>query len=369
MEPAMTSPVASRCTTNNRTQHRRLVRLATAVPLVATLLLAAQVSQAAPEAAAAADDRRALVIGNGAYEIFDALKNPTNDSASMCASLTRLGFKTSCHADVRDRASFLAHVKAFGGQLKPDTQTLFFYAGHAVQVAGENFLVPTAAGAGISEVKDPLSQFVAMNDVFAALGPSVGRFQMVVLDACRNNPFSQRSQTVVADAGRADTGKADPKHQSSRNVLMRTLNATRADYGLVAIKDAPAGTIVLYATAAEDAAFDGSDGHGPLTKHLLTHIGTPEITVETMIKRVTAGVQSDTLKGFGKRQTPFVYSSFTGSFCFAGCPKVVDAAELKRLADEKIDLNRRLNEQTRRADDAARNGATRRPDVFITPTY
>jgi uncharacterized caspase-like protein len=365
MEPAMTLPVGPSCHVVTRRRRRRLqVLLAVALPLVVTLLLAPQLGHAATDTTAAADDRRALVIGNGAYEIFDALKNPTNDSASMCASLTQLGFKTSCHADVRDRASFLAHVKAFGAQLKPDTQTLFFYAGHAVQVAGENFLVPTAAGAGINEVKDPLSQFVAMNDVFSALGPSLGRFQMVVLDACRNNPFSQRQPAVVADAG-----KADPKRQSSRNVLMRTLNATRADYGLVAIKDAPAGTIVLYATAAEDAAFDGSDGHGPLTKHLLTHMGTPEITVETMIKRVTAGVQNDTFKGFGKRQTPFVYSSFTGSFCFAGCPRVVEPAELKRLADEKADLNRRLTEQTRRADEAARNGATRKPEVFITPTY
>jgi uncharacterized caspase-like protein len=364
MELAVRSPVASPCATDSRGLRRRLARLATALPLVATLLLAAQLGHAGTEAAAAPDDRRALVIGNGAYEIFDALKNPTNDSASMCASLTQLGFKASCHADVRDRASFLAHVKAFAAQLTPDTQTLFFYAGHAVQVAGENYLVPTAAGAGISEVKDPLSQFVAMNDVFAALGPSPGRFQMVVLDACRNNPFSQRPQAVVADAG-----KAEPKRQSSRNVLMRTLNANRADYGLVAIKDAPAGTIVLYATAAEDAAFDGSDGHGPLTKHLLSHIGTPEITVETMIKRVTAGVQNDTLKGFGKRQTPFVYSSFTGSFCFAGCPRLVDPAELKRLADDKAELNKRLKEQTRRADDATRNGATRKPEVFITPTY
>jgi hypothetical protein len=295
------------------------------------------------------EDRRALVIGNSAYEVFDALDNTTNDASAMCAALGRLGFRTACHLDVRDRASFLARIKEFAATLKPDTQTLFFYAGHAVQVAGENFLVPT--GARVSAPKDIATQFVGMNDVFETLGPSMGRFQMVVLDACRNNPFAAHPANTVA---LADALAADPSRQHSRSALVSMLDASKAQYGRVAIKDAPAGTIVLYATAAEDAAFDGNDGNGSLTKHLLTHIGTPEITVEDMMKRVTIGVQNDTLKGVGKRQTPFVYSSFTGSFCFAGCPKVVDPAEIKRLADANADLDRRLKEQTRRADDATR---------------
>jgi uncharacterized caspase-like protein len=78
--------------------------------------------------------------------------------------------------------------------------------------------------------------------------------------------------------------------------------------------------MVLYATASKEAAFDGEGRNGPLTKHLLQHIGTRGLTVEELIKRVTAGVETETLRDFRKRQTPFIYGSFSGRFCFAGCP-------------------------------------------------
>ncbi len=300
--------------------------------------------------------REALVIGNSAYENFDALANPVNDANAMCDKLTKVGFKTHCHSDVKDRAALMRLVKDFAASLSPDSQTMFFYAGHAVQVRGENYLVPT--GANVHTPQDIDGQFVAMSDVLSALGTGVGRFQMVVLDACRNNPFAPR----VTKPGEA-------KRSASRAAMLSALTQSKAQYGLSAIKDAPAGTIVLYATAAEDAAFDGLDGHGPLTKHLLAHLDTPGLSVEETIKRVTAGVQNDTLKGFGKRQTPFVYSSFTGSFCFAGCAKLIDQAELDRVEREKAALNRKLDEQTRKAEDAERGAPSKKNQVIITPTF
>jgi len=115
---------------------------------------------------------------------------------------------------------------------------------------------------------------------------------------------------------------------------------------------------------------------------LLAHIETAGINVEEMIKRVTVGVQTETLKGFGKRQTPFVYSSFTGSFCFAGCAEQVDAAELKRMEGEKAGLLNRLAEETKRAntdaaelkrlaDERAKRAAdeAKRAKVFVTPSF
>ena len=252
-------------------------------------------------APAAAEDKRALVIGNASYEAFDPLANPTNDASDMCASLQRVGFKTTCHANLRDRTEFLARVQEFAAQLKPNSQALLFYAGHAVQIRGENYLVPTASR--VTTPKEVDTQFVGMNDIFAQLAKHPSRFQMVVLDACRNNPFVD--PPVVA-------GVARPTDSRSRAALLGALDASNASYGLGAIKDAPAGTIVLYATASDDAAFDGRGRNGPLTKHLLAHLETSGITVEEMIKRVTVGVQNETLKGFGKRQTPFVADS-TGS--------------------------------------------------------
>jgi hypothetical protein len=78
--------------------------------------------------------------------------------------------------------------------------------------------------------------------------------------------------------------------------------------------------MVLYATASKDAAFDGEGRNGPLTKHVLEHIGTKGLPVEEFIKRVTMGVETETARDYRKRQTPFIYGSFSGKFCFAGCP-------------------------------------------------
>jgi uncharacterized caspase-like protein len=326
------------------------------------LLLAPKLAMAGPSATASASapavapPRLALVIGNANYEAFDPLGNPGNDASAMCDKLKQVGFQTFCFANLRTRAEFLSQVRAFGEQLRlvDKAQTLFFYAGHAVQVGGENYLVPTAAT--VRGPKDIAQQFVGMNDVFTALGPSADRFQLIVLYACRNNPFQPR---VGADAA---TRVAPLAHQRSRAALVGALSASQAHYGLGAIKDAPAGTIVLYATAAEDAAFDGVNGHGPLTKHLLAHIDTPGISVEEMIKRVTTGVQNETLQDYRKRQTPFVYSSFTGTFCFAGCARLVDQTELDKAEREKAQLHQQLDDQKRQARE-------KKPPVFVTPTF
>jgi uncharacterized caspase-like protein len=90
--------------------------------------------------------------------------------------------------------------------------------------------------------------------------------------------------------------------------------------GLAPIKDAPPETIVLYATASRDTAFDGEGRNGPLTKHVLRHIRTRGQPLQTFISRVMAGVRNETSSEYGKRQTPFQYGSFGGEFCFAGCP-------------------------------------------------
>lgn len=318
-----------------------------------------QATPAAPAVAPVAE-RLALVIGNSAYEAFDPLVNPGNDAAAMCDKLKLVGFQATCLSNLRTRAEFLSQVSAFGERLRQTAhpQTVVFYAGHAVQVGGENYLVPTAAS--VQSPKDIAGQFVGMNEVFTALGPSPDRFQMVVLDACRNNPFQPR---VAAPGAMQAPLQAS---QRSRAALVGALGASQAHYGLSAIKDAPTGTIVLYATAAEDAAFDGVDGHGPLTRHLLAHIATPGIAVEEMIKRVTTGVQNATLQDYRKRQTPFVYSSFTGTFCFAGCARLVDQSELDRAEREKAQLNQQLQQQV---DEQKRLAKDRKPPVFVTPTF
>lgn len=253
----------------------------------------------------------ALVIGNAAYENAPALVNPVNDAADMCAALKKVGFRTLCHTNVRSRAEFDARVKDYIDQLDAASVGLFYYSGHGVQAGNANYLIPTQAQPP-SANEDPTRLLYAVDDLFDRLGQKATRFQLVVLDACRADLFGQAPRPSARGPGNA---------VASRSTLIRALDTVaRAGNGLQPIKDAPPGTLVLYATASRDTAFDGEGRNGPLTKHILEHIGTQGITIEEFIKRVTLGVEQETLKDYRKRQTPFIYGSFSGKFCFAGCP-------------------------------------------------
>jgi uncharacterized caspase-like protein len=247
----------------------------------------------------------ALVIGNAAYENVVALRNPGNDATDMCAALARLGFKTQCLTNVRDRTEFDARVKAYVDQLDAGAVGVFYYSGHGVQAGGANFLIPTHVQLA-SAAEDPRRVLYNVDDLFEQLKRRRPRFQLVVLDACRADLFAQPG--------------GSPR-TATRSTLVRALEQVPGSgNGLQPIKDAPPATIVLYATASKDVAFDGDGRNGPLTRHVLEHIGTRGIFVEEFIKRVTADVETETLRKFRKRQTPFIYGSFSGKFCFAGCP-------------------------------------------------
>ena len=106
----------------------------------------------------------------------------------------------------------------------------------------------------------------------------------------------------------------------ARSLLVRSLEGVpKVGNGLAPIKDAPPGTMVLYATASREAAYDGKGRNGPLTKHVLANIETRDLAVRDFIGRVTEGVEAETRHDYGKAMTPFVYGSFSERFCFAGC--------------------------------------------------
>jgi uncharacterized caspase-like protein len=298
--------------------------------------------------AKAAESKVALVVGNAQYAGAERLVNPLHDAADMCAALQRLGYQTLCHTDVRDRQQFLDLLQAFAARLTPGSKGLFYYAGHAVQIRGENYLVPTQVR--VQKPADVETTLVGVHVVLEHLKRASSDFNMVILDACRTNPFLE-----VGAPARAAGGL-----RGMRVVLAKA--AQDVAYGLGAIRDAPVGAIVLYATAAEEAAFDGDGRNGPLTKHILAHIETPGIAVEELIKRVTLGVQNETLKTIGRRQTPFVYSSFSGEFCFAGCAAKIDPNEVERLRKERSDLARRLQDS-----DAAKAQKNKEQTIFVPP--
>ncbi len=269
------------------------------------LLLAACASpQGGGEPGAAA--RVALVIGNSAYRHAPPLANPRNDANDMCEALRRLRFEVLCRLDVPDRAALDAHVRDYVERLGPRSVGVVFYAGHGVQVAGANYLVPVAAESA-ARGQAPTAVLYGLHELFDRLRRQTPAFQLVVLDACRSELFG--AAPVAAGSASAETP------------LARALQALPGHAsGLAPVQAAPAGTMVLYATAAGDAAFDGQGRNGPLTRHVLRHIGARGQSVEEFLKRVTADVEADTSRGYARRQTPFIYGSFSGRFCFAGCP-------------------------------------------------
>jgi uncharacterized caspase-like protein len=246
--------------------------------------------------------RVALVIGNSAYENVPALINPANDAADMCAKLKKLGFSTQCYTNLRDRTEFDTRVREYVDQLGAGAAGVFYYSGHGVQAGNANFLIPTQAQ--IRSGDDPLGALYGVDDLFERLREKPVFFQLVILDACRTELFASGRGTDLA----------------ARSALLRSLDTVaHASNGLAPIRDAPPASIVLYATASKGAAFDGEGRNGPLTKHILMHIGTRGIPVEEFIKQVISGVETETLRNYQKRQTPFNYGSFGGKFCFGGC--------------------------------------------------
>ncbi|MEZ5923069.1 MAG: caspase family protein [Hyphomicrobiaceae bacterium] len=226
--------------------------------------------------AEAAERRLALVIGNSSYS-FGALDNPKNDAALMAKTLKAVGFEVTSLIDA-DQKTMKKAMLEFGRSLRDsDSVGLFYYAGHGVQVDGENYLVPV--GANIRDEADVAVESVAASELLRTMQRSASRINIAIFDACRNNPFASS-----------------------------TRSGTR---GLARI-DAPAGTIIAYATAPGDVALDGQGGNSPYAKALAKNMSADGLTVEEVFKRARREVLTST----GNKQTPWESSSLTGDFYF-----------------------------------------------------
>lgn len=234
----------------------------------------------APTALRGPEQRVALVIGNSNYRNAPQLANPDNDAQSMAQFLNSAGFEVISATDLgqndmlRVVQDFSAKVYARG----PNTVAMVYYAGHGVQLAGENYLVPVDAK--VSNQTDLVNDSVRLVDVMSTLETIPSRMRIVILDACRNNPFPN-----VNDAGRG-----------------------------LAIVDAPNGSIVGYSTAPGAEALDGNGGHSPYTQAFLNVAREPNVPIEQLFKRVRLQVNQTT----GGAQIPWESSSLTSDFTFFG---------------------------------------------------
>ena len=240
-------------------------------------------------AAALAEVRIALVIGNGAYTAVNGLPNPPNDAKLMADTLQKLGFNVTLIAN-GDLAGMSAAVATFGQSLRlagPEATGLFYYAGHGVQSFGVNYLLPVDAR--LTNAADLGLVAIDAQSVLRQMASAHNRTNIVILDACRNNPFR-----AVRDLG--DNGLAE--------------------------MSAPTGTFLGYATAPGSVALDGTGGNSPFTKALADKIRTPGLPIEQAFKAVRVAVL-DLTQG---KQTPWDTSSLTNDFSFVAAGSGDEAA-------------------------------------------
>lgn len=236
-------------------------------------------------------ERLALVIGNATYT-NGPLVNPVNDASDIAKLLEDSGFKVIQRHNASLREMHLA-VREFGDALARGSTGLFYFAGHGMQVRGHNYLLPVDADiAREDEVSfNALDLAAVLEKMDSARNPT----NLVILDACRNNPFANKFKLAVS--------------------------------GLAQI-DAPPGSIIAFSTAPGSVAADGAGRNGLYTKHLLEHLRQPGIKIEDGFKAVRAAVRRDS-KGL---QTPWESTSLEGEFYFraplpAGAPKPVAASK------------------------------------------
>jgi Caspase domain len=236
----------------------------------------------------ASEPRRALVIGNAAYPEYP-LRNPLHDATDLADTLRRFHFVVTLITDA-DKPTMERAVEDFTQGVAPQTAGLFFFAGHGVQIEGLNYLIPV--GATFETTSDVKYRAVLADWISARMDESGMAVKILILDACRNNPFG-------------------------RGWRSRALN------GGLAQMQAPEGTLISYSTSPGKTAADGAGRNSPFTASLLREIPQPQRPIELMFKAVRGRVYEET----GMQQTPWEASSLRGNFSFApDAPPVVSTA-------------------------------------------
>jgi TPR repeat protein len=261
------------------------------IGIVSRWLFAAALLCAGMSSAAHAEKRVALVIGNSAYRAVPALPNPAADARLMSDTLLSLGFFVvggKAQLDL-DKAGFDDALLRFKTELAGADVALFYYAGHGVETHGLNYLAPVDAHP--LEEADIFTQMIGMSGILDQLEKSATRINLILLDACRDNPFSGKG---VRSNGRG-----------------------------LAQMPAPVGTLISFATQPRSVSLDGVDGHSPYTRALVDAMQRPGSGLFKTFNEVGLAV-AKTTQG---QQIPWVSSSpISGNFYFAGKPAAAAAS-------------------------------------------
>ncbi len=240
---------------------------------------AISLAKTSPDGSIAGGKRLALVIGNAGYSTIPELANPEADANLISQTLEAVGFTVTKLIDA-SQAEMKRGLLEFGRALRQDgvEAGLFYYAGHGVQVRGENYLVPV--NAVIADEDEVDIEAVNVHDFLQVMNSSKSRINIVILDACRNNPYARGFRSITR--------------------------------GLAPV-DAPTGTFIAYSTAPGQVALDGETlGNSPYTAALVEAISTPGRSIESVFKETRRLVLDKT----GRKQVPWETSSIVGDFYF-----------------------------------------------------
>jgi len=224
-----------------------------------------------------AQKRVALVIGNSDYQ-EQSLRNPSNDARDISKVLRSLGFEVDLRLNV-SQEEMESSVQEFGKELQGNTVGLFYYSGHGVQYEGSNYLIPIGAMSRVSAPDHLRYKAVDAGYVLGVMKQARNGLNIVILDACRDNPFKSFSRSM--------------------------------NKGLKRISGAE-GTIIAYSTSPGKVALDGSERNSPYTAQIIKQMVKPNLPVEIMFKHVRKGVKSET----GGKQSPWYEASIDGDFYF-----------------------------------------------------
>src|ERR1700720_4645960 len=226
-----------------------------------------------------AEKRVALVLGNSAYQNVARLANPVNDGAMIAATLKAAGFDVVEERHDLPAAETRRALRDFADRARDADIAVVYYAGHGIEVDGTNYLIPVDAK--LERDTDVYDEAFSLDRVLLAIEPAK-QLRLVILDACRDNPFAGNMKRTVA----------------SRSV----------GRGLAKIEPASPNTLIAYSAKAGSTAQDGDARNSPFTIALAKHLTTPGLDV----RRAFGFVRDDVLKSTGNQQEPFVYGSLGG---------------------------------------------------------
>ena len=230
---------------------------------------------------ALADKRVALILGNSKYQNVSRLTNPANDAAMLADTLRKANFDTVMLRNDLSATEMRRTLREFGDKARNADVAVLYYAGHGIEVDGNNYLIPVDAV--LERDTDVYDEALGLDRVLVAV-EAAKQLRLIILDACRDNPFAKTMKRTIAMRG--------------------------VGQGLAKVEPASPNTMIAFAAKAGFTAYDGDNGqkNSPYAIALATHLTTPGLD----LRKAFGFVRDDVLRSTGNRQEPFIYGSLGG---------------------------------------------------------